>query len=70
MELTDVWHLAQSAGPFATALMMYLYFDERKERRRKDKELQTVLTRSIEVIDEVKETMEVWLNIFERGRRR
>ena len=70
MDISDIWHLAQSAGPFATALMMYLYFDERKERRRKDKELQAVLTRSIEIIDEVKATMETWLNLFERGKRR
>jgi hypothetical protein len=66
MELTEVWHLAQQAGPFASALLLYLYLDERKERRTKDRELKDVLTRSIAVIDEVKNTMETWLNIFER----
>jgi hypothetical protein len=67
MEVSEIWHMAEHAGPFATALMMYLYFDERKERRSKDKELQAVLTRSIAVIDEVKNTMGTWLSIFERG---
>jgi len=68
MDLSEVWHLAQSAGPFATAIMMYLYFDERKERRKKDRELNDVLQRSIAVIDEVRSTMATWLSIFERVR--
>ena len=68
MEISDIWRLAQHAGPFASALLLYLYLDERKERRSKDKELKEVLTRSIAVIDEVKQTMGTWLNIFERGK--
>jgi len=70
MDLGELWRLAQQAGPFASGLLLYLYLDERKERRRKDEELKEVLTRSINVIDGVKETMETWLNIFGRPRQR
>jgi hypothetical protein len=68
MDIGELWRLAQQAGPFASGLLLYLYLDERKERRRKDEELKVVLTRSIEVIDEVKDTMGAWLNIFDRAR--
>jgi len=68
MDVGEIWRLAQQAGPFASALLLYLYLDERKERRRKDEELKDVLTRSIAVIDEVKDTMGTWLTIFERAR--
>jgi len=54
MELSEIWKLVQQAGPFASALLLYLYLDERKERRKKDEELKAVLSRSITVIDEVK----------------
>ena len=70
MELTEIWHLVQQAGPFASALLFYLYLDERKERRKKDLELKEVLVRSITVINEVKETMETWLTVFERAKHR
>ena len=68
MDMKDIWGLVQQAGPFASALLLYLYLDERKERRRKDAELKEVLTRSIEVIGEVKSTMATWLEVFERVR--
>ena len=70
MEMTEIWRLVQQAGPFASALLLYLYIDERKERRRKDLELKEVLTRSITVINEVKSTMETWLSVFERAQHR
>ena len=66
MDMTEIWRLVQQAGPFASALLLYLYLDERRERRRKDAELKDVLTRSIMTIDEVKRTMETWLTVFER----
>ena len=66
MDLAEVWKLIQTAGPAASALLLYLYLDERKERRKKDTELKEVLTRSITVITEIKSTMETWLAIFER----
>jgi len=66
MDVTEIWRLAQQAGPFASALLLYLYLDERKERRKKDTELKEVLTRSITVITEIKGTMDTWLALFER----
>lgn len=69
MNIEEIWKLLQGAGPFASALLLWLYLDERKERRAKDEELKTVLSRSIEVIDEVKDTMQTWLNVFEHGKK-
>ncbi len=68
MDLAEIWKLLTSAGPFASALLMYLYLDERAERRKKDDELKAVLTSSIAVITEVRQTMDSWLSAFNNGR--
>lgn len=67
MELHEIWNLAKQAGPFASALLLYLYLDERRERREKDKELRNVLVNSIEVIKEIRTTMDTWLAVFHSG---
>ncbi len=69
MDLPEIWKLLTNAGPFASALLFYLYLEERGERRAKDVELKAVLLRSIEVIDEVESTMKMWLNVFERNKK-
>lgn len=69
MDLGEIWKLVTSAGPFASALLMYLYLDERAERRSKDKELHTVLGDSIKVIIEVRQTMDMWLTAFNNSGR-
>ena len=68
MDLADIWKLVQSAGPFASALLLYLYLDERTERRAKDKELASVLERSVVCISEVKQTLNSWLTVFGRDK--
>lgn len=66
-DLHKLWEMAQHAGPFSSALLFYLYWDERKERREKDKELKNVLVNSIEVIKEIRTTMDTWLAVFHGG---
>ncbi len=68
MDLGEIWKLVTSAGPFASALLLYLYLDERSERRKKDDELKEVLSSSIKVITEVRQTMDTWLTAFNNGR--
>ena len=68
--LGELWELAKHAGPFSSMLLLYLYLDERKERRATAAKLNDVLERSIQIISEVRTTMETWLNVFARGARK
>lgn len=68
--IADLWELAKTAGPFSTLLLLYLYLDERKERRLVAAKLNEVLERSVKIIGEVRATMETWLTVFARERRK
>ena len=46
--IKDLWEQAKVASPFAAMLMMFLFFDERRERREAQKQCQD---RTIEFID-------------------
>lgn len=38
----ELWELARTAGPFATLLLMYLLWDERKDRKKAQQDTTTV----------------------------
>lgn len=67
--VTDIWELAKTAGPFSTMLLLYLYLDERRERRSLAVKLNEVLERSTRIIGEVRTTMETFISVFARGRK-
>lgn len=66
----ELWEMAKTAGPFSTCLLLYLYLDERNERRVVAAKLNEVLERSVKIISEVRMTMEAWLAVFAREHRK
>jgi hypothetical protein len=60
--LTDIWGAAQKAGPFATMLVLYIWYLERNDRLKLQGERDQLLERYIGALNNVNMTLELLLN--------
>jgi hypothetical protein len=60
--LTDIWGAAQKAGPFATMLVLYIWYLERNDRLKLQGERDQLLERYIGALNNVNMTLELLRN--------
>jgi hypothetical protein len=60
--LTDIWGAAQKAGPFATMLVLYIWYLERNDRLKLQGERDNLLERYIGALNNVNMTLELLRN--------
>jgi hypothetical protein len=64
---TELWKLVQTAGPFASALMFYLWWDERSDKKKLQEKYDATIERSLTAIVETKAVLERFTNVLLKG---
>lgn len=67
--LAQIWEVAKSIGPGGIALLLYLFYQERKERQAKDKQIFDLATSGITAMNGVREAISRLRTSSRRGRR-
>lgn len=62
--LTDLWQMAKTAGPFATCLMLVIWFKCDRERLKLQSERDALLERVLKNNDKVGDTMQAALALI------
>lgn len=54
----ELWELARTAGPFATLLLLYLLYDERKDRKKAQQDTTTIAIGTIKASHAVEASLQ------------